>query len=110
MRTRSSRLPRHSSCLTGALEGALQLRLARAILDRPMLCAVTLLCRGMKGPVWIREMRTAERTEIRAASGDDPVHLVCFGDVADGDRSHSSLVPDPVAVGGLEHPPVHRLR
>ena len=49
---------------------------------------------GVQRPVRIGQVRPAERDEIGAPGGDDAVHLVGVGDVADGDRRHAGLVAD----------------
>src|SRR5215211_3636458 len=75
-----------------------------------MLTGVAELRRRMQRPEWIDKMRPSERAEVCSSCGDDPVHLVRFGDVAHRDRWNTCFVADLIAERGLIHTAVHRVR
>ena len=66
--------------------------------------------RGAQRPVRVGEVRPGEADEVGAARHQDRVHVVGLVDVADRHRRDAGLVADAVGEGGLEHPPVDRLR
>ena len=50
---------------------------------------------------------SAERDKVRAAGGENRIHLVGGGDVADTHRREGAVVADLVAEWGLEHAAVN---
>src|SRR5882724_852480 len=89
---------------------AFQLFLARLVLHRPRLLFISLLGGGMQRPIWIAQVRTRQRAQIRTPGGDYAVHLISLDDVADCDRRYAGFVADAVAVGRLIHASIDGLR
>src|SRR5690606_36638579 len=76
-------------------------RLAAQILLRPGQLLELRLDRRAQRPVRVVEVGSRQRAEVGPASGEDRVHLVRCGDVADGDRGDLCLVANLVGKARL---------